>query len=76
MIYKYEPEAFGFFQCKVKAPNNLIYPIIQLYVKTKFGLRTISLTGTFKYMLFSEEIDNAIKLGYKFKILRGYTFKK
>jgi len=27
-------------------------------------------------MLFSEEIDNAIKLGYKSKILRDYTFKK
>jgi len=75
-IRKYEPEAFGFFQCKVEAPNDLIHPIIQLHVKTKSGLRTISPTGTFECMLFSEEIDNAIKLGYKFKILRGYTFKK
>jgi len=27
-------------------------------------------------MLFSKEIDNTIKLDYKFKILRDYTFKK
>jgi hypothetical protein len=27
-------------------------------------------------MLFSEEMDNAIKIGYKIKILSGYTFDK
>ena len=27
-------------------------------------------------MIFSDEMDNAIKLGYKFKILWGYTFDK
>nr|YP_009498209.1 hypothetical protein [Lactarius deliciosus]AWX52995.1 hypothetical protein [Lactarius deliciosus] len=26
-------------------------------------------------MIFSEEMDNAVKLGYKFEILWGYTFK-
>ncbi len=26
-------------------------------------------TGTFEQMVFSEEMDNAIKLGYKFEIL-------
>jgi hypothetical protein len=26
-------------------------------------------------MLFSEEMDNAMKLGYKFEILWGYTFE-
>jgi len=26
-------------------------------------------------MLFSEEINNAIKYGYKFKIIRGYLFE-
>jgi len=33
-------------------------------------------TGTFEQMVFSEEMDNAIKLGYKFEILWGYLFKK
>jgi DNA polymerase elongation subunit (family B) len=27
-------------------------------------------------MIFSEEMDNAIKYGYKFNILRGYTFER
>jgi hypothetical protein len=27
-------------------------------------------------MIFSEEMDNAIKFGYKFKILRGYKFER
>jgi hypothetical protein len=27
-------------------------------------------------MIFSEEMDNAIKLGYKFEILWGYTFER
>lgn len=75
-IRKYDAEAFGFFQCKVEAPTDLIHPIIQLHVKTKAGTRTMSPTGTFECMLFSEEMDNAIKLGYKIKILWGYTFKK
>jgi len=68
-IRKYKNEAFGFFYCKVEAPNNLIHPIIQLHVKTKSGYRTISPTGTFESMFFSEEMDNAIKIGYKFQIL-------
>jgi len=68
-IRKYDAEAFGFFHCKVEAPIELIHPIIQLHVKTKAGLRTMSPTGTFECMLFSEEIDNAIKIGYKIQIL-------
>lgn len=75
-IRKYNNEAFGFFYCKVETPNNLLHPIIQLHIKTKSGLRTISPLGSFESMFFSEEIDNAIKLGYKFKILWGYTFKQ
>lgn len=27
-------------------------------------------------MLFSMEMDNAVKYGYKFKIMKGYTFDK
>lgn len=32
--------------------------------------------GTWTGMLFSEEMDNAAKFGYKFKILSGYTFER
>ena len=63
-IRKYDAEAFGFFHCKVEALTDLIHPIIQLHVKTKSGIRTIAPTRTFECMLFSEEMDNAIKLGY------------
>jgi len=68
-IRKYDAESFGFFQCKVVAPTDLNHPIIQLHVKTKAGTRTLSPTGSFECMLFSEEMDHAIKLGYKIKIL-------
>lgn len=73
-IRKINPDAFGFFYCEVEAPKNLLHPIIQLHVKTKGGLRTLAPTGTFHVVIFSPEMDNAIKLGYKFKILKGYTY--
>jgi phage antirepressor YoqD-like protein len=75
-ITLHDKEAFGFFYCKVNAPKDLLHPIIQLHIKTKGGIRTIAPTGTFETMLFSEEMNNAIKLGYTFEILWGYTFEK
>lgn len=75
-VRKVNSNAFGFFYCKVNAPKDLLHPIIQLHIKTKNGIRTIAPTGTFKTMLFSKEIDNAIKYGYTFEILWGYTFNK
>jgi len=78
-ITKSNKNAFGFFYCKVDAPKDLLHPIIQLHIKTKGGIRTLAPTGTFETMLFSEEINNAIKFGYKFEILWGsvrYTFDK
>jgi hypothetical protein len=29
------PDAFGFFWCKITAPNNIKHPIIQTHVKKK-----------------------------------------
>jgi len=75
-ILKYEPNAFGFFNCKIEAPSNLEHPIIQTHLKTKNGIRTVAPLGTWSGMLFSEELKNAIKFGYKFKIIDGYLFKK
>jgi len=75
-IRKIEPKAFGFFYCKITTPTKLNHPILQTHVKTKSGLRTVAALGTYKDMIFSEEMDNAIKLGYKFEILWGYTFEK
>lgn len=75
-ITKFKDNPFGFFNCEVEAPTNLKHPILQLHVNTKKGPRTISPVGTFKGLIFSEEMNNAIKFGYKFKIISGYTFEK
>jgi len=71
-----DPEAFGFFYCNIIAPDNLDHPIIQTHIKTDAGIRSVAPLGTWEDMIFSPEMDNAMKLGYKFDILWGYKFKK
>lgn len=76
-IRKIDSKAFGFFYCKITNPEYLEHPIIQTHVKIKDqGIRTLAPLGTWDDMIFSEEMDNAIKYGYKFEILWGYTFNK
>lgn len=75
-IRKIDPKAFGFFFCKIIAPNDIKHPILQTHVKTSNGIRTIAPLGNWEDMLFSSEMDNAMKFGYKFNILWGYTFDK
>lgn len=77
-ILKMVPNAFGFFFCKITAPKELIHPILQTHVKPKGGasLRTIAPLGTWEGMYFSEELINAIKYGYSFEVLWGYTFER
>jgi DNA polymerase type B, organellar and viral len=75
-IRKVDPKAFGFFYCKIKTPDNLMHPILQTHVKTEAGERTIAPLGRWEDMILSAEMDNAIKFGYKFNILWGYTFEK
>ena len=75
-IRKTNPEAFGFCYCNITSPTNIKHPILQTHVKTKSGIRTIAALGKYKDMIFSAEMDNAIKLGYNFEILWGYTFEK
>jgi DNA polymerase type B, organellar and viral len=70
-----DPNAFGFFYCKIIAPDNIKHPILQTHVKTKSGLRTIAPKGTWNDMLFSSEMNNARKNGYIINILWGYTFE-
>lgn len=74
-ITKMNPDAFGFFYCKIKAPDNILHPILQTHVKTSNGTRTISPIGTWNNMLFSKELMNARKFGYEIEILWGYTFE-
>jgi hypothetical protein len=75
-ILNMNPNAFGFFYCKITAPDNLLHPILQTHYKTKDGIRTIAPLGNWEGMYFSEELYNAQKYGYKFEVLWGYTFKK
>lgn len=45
-IRKVEQDAFGFFYCKITAPDNLKHPILQTHIKTDDGIRTIAPLGT------------------------------
>jgi len=74
-ITKFDKKAFGFFYCNITSPNNLKHPIIQTHIKTSEGIRTIAPLGSWKDMVFSEEMYNAMKFGYKFEVLWGYTFE-
>ena len=47
-IRKINPDAFGFFFCKVTAPTSgpyVNFPILQTHVKSKDGVRTIAGLG-------------------------------
>lgn len=66
-------DAFGIFYCTIESPNYLEHPIIQTHVKTKNGIRTVSPLGQWNDWICSPEMDNAVKFGYKFKIIKGYT---
>jgi len=71
-----DPNAFGFFFCEIIAPDNIKHPIIQTHVKINNMTRTMAPTGSWKDMIFSEELYNAEKFRYKFNILWGYTFER
>jgi hypothetical protein len=75
-ILQYINNPFGFFKCEITAPKYLKHPILKTKFDTGNGIRTLSPLGTWTDMIFSEEMFNAIKYGYKFKILSGYIFEK
>jgi len=70
-----EPKAYGFFFCKITSPEYLEHPLLQRRVKTTSGIRTIAGLGTWEGWINSAEIDNAMKYGYSFEILKGYQFE-
>jgi hypothetical protein len=74
-IRKINPRAFGFFYCEIIAPENILHPIIQTRVKIHGVTKTIAPIGAWEDMLFSQELYNAEKYGYKFNILWGYVFE-
>lgn len=71
-----DPNAFGFFYCKIRSPDYLEHPILQRTVKTSDGMRTIAGLGSWHGWIASGEMDNAITIGYSFEILHGYLFEK
>ena len=75
-IRKIESDALGFFYCKITSPDYLEHPILQRRIQTSDGLRTIAGLGGWEGWIFSGEMDNAMKYGYTFEILKGYQFKK
>jgi hypothetical protein len=75
-IRKLEHNAFGFFYCKITSPAYLEHPIIQRRIKTSNGLRTLASLGSWDGWICSTEMDNAIKYGYQFEILKGYQFEQ
>ena len=70
-----DPNAYGFFYCKITSPIDMKHPLLQRRIKTKDGLRTIAGLGSWEGWIFSMEMDLAIKHGYQISILNGYTFK-
>jgi hypothetical protein len=75
-IRRVEPDAFGFFYCKITSPEYLLHPILQRKIKTSEGIRTIAGLGSWEGWIFSGEMDNAVKFGYTFEIIKGYQFDK
>ena len=61
-----------FFKVEVITPKFFKNPILQTKFKTNIGFRTIYPLGKWSAWLQSDEIYNAFKFGYKFKILEGY----
>ena len=64
-------KAVGMFKVKVQAPLTLKNPILP----RKLNDITVYGTGTWTGWYFSEELNKAKSLGYKFEILSGYVFK-
>ena len=73
-ITSVDPDHFGFYYCKITSPNKIIHPILQKKVKTRDGLRTVAGIGSWEGWIFSLEMRCAIRHGYKFEVIRGYTF--
>lgn len=51
-------------------------PLLQTRVMVNGKMSTISPLGKWVQIIFSEEMKHYSKYGYKFKVLRGYTFDR
>lgn len=75
-ILKQNPDAFGYFYCKIVTPVEINQPLIQTKVDSGEGLRTMAPLGTWYAWMFSQEILESSKFGYQYEIIKGYTFGK
>lgn len=67
---------FGFVECDINCPENLLHPILQIRREVNNNLRTFAPTGSFKGWFHTEEIIEAVNLGYKVNIVSGYLFEE
>ena len=67
-----EPDAYGFFYCNITSPALLKHPLLQRKIK---GRGTVAGLGTWTGWISSLEMDNAVKFGYTFEIIKGYQFE-
>jgi hypothetical protein len=63
---------FGFIEVEVTCPIDMLRPVLPF----KYMDKTIYPTGTWTAIYFSEELKAVEKLGYRFKLIRGYEFSK
>jgi len=73
-ILKLKKKPYGIFEVIVTSPSDMKVPILQNRFKLNDITSTIAPVGTWKGVYHSNEIFNAIKYGYKFEVIRGYTF--
>ena len=77
-ILDFKERPSGFFseaEVDITTPNDLLYPILQTRVLTQDGYRTVAPLGSWRDVLSSTEIYNAMdNFGYRFKVHRGFIF--
>lgn len=73
--YKVRGNPFGFFYVEVECPEMKV-PFLPYKNKEKKYSTTVYPIGTWSGWYFSEEIKNAEKYGYKFKIIEGILFER
>jgi hypothetical protein len=68
-------DKLGYYLVEVTAPDNLLHPIIQYPIQSNGVHAMASTLGTWNMVIYSEEMNNAIQYGYKFKVLEGLIFQ-
>ena len=71
-LLKERPGKLGFCYCHVEAPKDLKHPFLLVHYKN----RTVAGLGKFVGVYYTREIEHALKLGYKIKIINGFYFSK